>query len=307
MDENVEAEKKKTMLIGQEPRDNFINGNPEDAPNEMIEKLSELPAMKPVSNPANPNSNVDHSDENKLKTNFSSPSNGKRKLDDCKLIVSQTNGVTADIKAGESVTRTESVPNKRNLRRISNSKESVLQNAIALKEKSFSIRDISSYGKSKSPRCNQKPPQQVRTQSPKTVVCEKKSPDSESSNLKTDPASCLGASGDVSNKSSEPTEVTKNIDDSSSQNDSKTDSSHKNPLMGAPDRPFGGKFQPVRRKKRHFKGLNYAFSRRKNSRKRRLEQLRLRRLVCDNFENSNLQNSIIVSDGVDKLAGMLKY
>lgn len=287
MDEKIEVELEKKLLIGHESQSNCGNGNLECASEEKVEDPGLVPDTvvnhvdhhhltlrqkeKDAGNYLSPGDNgkrkLDEEETNAA--NYLSSSNAKRKPDDCKFLSTKTNGVVDAMAVRENANSVDGIPSKRNLRRLSNCKESVLQNAIALKEKSFGIRDISCYKKSKPSKSLTR---QVRIQSPKTadVSSEKKNPSVESSNNESSLSACVSNFVDTSSVSnmSESCEISKSSVKYQPEMNA-ISYSCENYSMSSGDLSYGNGFRPIRKKKRYFKGLSYSFGRKKNSKRRR--------------------------------------
>lgn len=170
-------------------------------------------------------------------------------------------------------TATVELSNKRNLRRMSNSKESVLQNAIALKEKSFGLPETS-Y-KKKSPKCADKTPKSLKMKSPKSLITsyfQERPKISELPDGKEITITPVLEDADISVNSvaSEPTIKLENFSEmemnSSFSNCLQTDDSFQSNKSASYDKNLKPK-----KRKRYFKGLSYSFNNKKHAKKKRTQ------------------------------------
>lgn len=329
MDENIEVELEKKLFISHESQSNCGNGNLEHTSEKMTEDLNDSPIREPDTNVIDVDQHhlaapqKDKDAENYFSTshgkrklddqetdadNYLTTTNGgKRKADDSKFLSTKINGVIDLTADGENTNSAECVPSKRNLRRLSNCKESVLQNAIALKEKSYGIRDISCYKKRKSSKGLTR---QVRIQSPKTDTSAEKNP--VNSNNEPTLSACLDERVDPGNvfSVSEPSEISTNVDDSKCQPEMKVNNSYscENYSINSADLSYINEIRPIRKKKRYFKGLSYSFGRRKYSKRRKAEQLSSGHLAGVNSgQDTKLQNNINGSKAANGFASRFLF
>lgn len=210
-------------------------------------------------------------------------------------------------------TITESVLTKRNLRRMSNSKESVLQNAIALKEKSFSIPESISVKKNKSPKGNlDKVLRQARLKSPKTnlVFIQDRKPVQNSCNTEsfkdvnvmdsvgTDRTHCKLADSE-SDKKDEDFKARSEIELNGN-------SVYENSIAMGNENAYSKFNRPTKRRRRYYKGLSYSFSNKRYPKKKRLLSER-GRSKYSNYDSSeqdtDSQNTIITSEEMNEMNG----
>ena len=208
---------------------------------------------------------------------------------------------------------------KRTLRRMSNSKESVLQNAIALKEKSFGIPDSTFCKKSKSPKgtsekTTMKQSNVTRMKSPKMLnvasVPEKRSTQSSSSveydgKDQTIPIVESDAS-DVSHCKSEDSGVLSST--SVIVNTNGLCGTHR---VSKENNMFNFYAKPMRKRKRYYKGLSYSFNPKRHQvkRKKLSERSRLNNKY-QNYDSSeqdtDSQNTVILSEEINKVQGEVR-
>lgn len=207
----------------------------------------------------------------------------------------------------------ESNRNKRNLRRMSNSKESVLQNAIALKEKSFGIPESITHKKNKSPKSNpDKGAKSVRQKSPKinsSLINEKKMVQNSygSDNFKD-----IDSFNSVDTHTSDYLLVESELDKKEEDPDSRSEIGlngndvDENSMMAQNDNVYGKYNRPSKKRKRYFKGLSYSFSNKKHTKRKRLsEHSRSKFRNYDSSEqDTDSQNTIITSEEMNETSGM---
>ncbi|XP_065200646.1 histone-lysine N-methyltransferase EHMT1 isoform X2 [Planococcus citri] len=198
---------------------------------------------------------------------------------------------------------------KRTLRRMSNCKESVLQNAIALKEKSFGLPDTS-Y-KKRSPKGLDKSQRSLRMKSPKSLMSyfHDKSkvhelPDNKEITIT--PIIEDDVDLNVNPAVNEPTlmkiEALSEIEINS--NGSFNNSIQTDDSLQSSKSAYDKNLKPKRRK-RYFKGLSYSFNNKRHPKKRRLQSERGRGNKYEPSESSeqdtDSQHTIINSSEINEM------
>lgn len=195
---------------------------------------------------------------------------------------------------------------KRTLRRMSNSKESVLQNAIALKEKSFGIPESNFQKKSKSPKGNAektlvKLPVRMKSPKPNSTLCSERRNFQSTSGVE----SCkeiLIEEDDV--------DVSYCKSDDSVMNSSSvmvnSNGVYDGNSVSKENNMFNRYVKPMRKRKRYFKGLSYSFNpKRREVKKKKFD--RNRGAKYHNYDSSeqdtDSQNTVIMSEEMSEMGG----
>lgn len=199
----------------------------------------------------------------------------------------------------------ESIPNKRILRRMSNSKESVLQNAIALKEKSFGIPETTSYKKNKSPKSYTDKLQrsQLKIKSPKTnLITSTQVTDRNLTNVNIDDVS------EIPYIKTDNAEVNLRNDAHIcySEVEVNCNNSLDNYSVASNELSCNKNHKSAKRRKKYFKGLSYSFNNKKCSKKKKSLSDRRRVKYSDSSEqDTDSQNTVIISGEINEENGRL--
>lgn len=175
--------------------------------------------------------------------------------------------------------------NKRTLRRMSSSKESVLQNAIALKEKSFGLPEATSY-KKKSPKNADKVQRQshpIKVKSPKSLITnffseKTKLPETIAAAASSDSLLAVEDCEQITVVHPTTTEHYVMSVDNGSYSEAEMNGNVYNNGVSSSDHHYSGRTNLMamfdrnmkpKRRKRYFKGLSYSFNNNKNKYKKK--------------------------------------
>ncbi len=206
------------------------------------------------------------------------------------------NSSTADL------SNDSNLPSKRNLRRVSNVKESVLQSAIALKEKSFGIPLTSVYKRSKSPKGILENSHKLLKVKPRNHIVYRRGKLEDSCSPVAD-NSCAVDTNSAKADDDKSEDVKLSGETENCKCHSEVMDNFNNSAGSGPSRPgnlsYVNCYRPAKKRRRYFKGLSYSFGNKRYARRRKplLCRGRLKYSLYDSSElDTDSQNTFITAD-----------